>query len=308
MVGADRTRFRPSRLRYGYGVHWAGLGDAADLMPASGAATDPAVVRIRLAGATPAPPPVPIDDRYGTWTSADGRLVAIDRRARTATFHGPPPTPDLLAHPCLAPVATAFNRWAGRESFHAGAFVAGGRAWILLGGRTAGKSSLLAALAARGVPVLTDDVVMVDDAGVYAGPRCVDLRQAVPGLALRTRPVRDGTRLRATLPAIADPCPLGGWIFLNWTDPLEPARETVAPGAAPAPRLTPIGASQLLGRLAARRTWPGLSSDPAVLLALAARPAWDLVRSWDWTALEPTCQLLESVALVTASTHSGGQS
>ncbi|MEV7988122.1 hypothetical protein [Micromonospora sp. NPDC085948] len=273
----------PGRGVYGLLVH--GLDGLSELPPAEGAALDWPTVRVGQVHEPP-PPPVPLDDRRGTRILADGRTLAVDRVRGTATFYGPPLAPDVLAHPYLAPVATTVNRWAGRETFHSGAFVLGGRSWAVLGPRTAGKSSLLAALAAGGVPILTDDILVVDGGDAFAGPRCVDLRQPVPGVGLPTRPVRAGTLLRVGLPPIAPRVPLGGWLFLRW-------------GATVT--LTRLPGATLLARLAGRRSFGQLPSDPAALLALAALPAWELTRPRDWAALADTHRLLADAVTATSA-------
>jgi hypothetical protein len=226
---------------------------------------------------TTAPRPIPLDTHRCVRTLADGRQLALDRQRGTATFFGPPLTTDLLAHPYLGPIATTFNRWAGRETFHAGAFVMAGRAWAVLGPRTAGKSTLLAALANHGVPIISDDILVTDAGHAYAGPRCIDLRQPIPDNTLRTRPVREQTRLRITLPPTPTRVPLGGWLFLHWGNTFT---------------MTNISAPRLLTRLAGHRSWKHLPTDPAAMLAIAALPAWDLTRPRDLSALDLTCQLL----------------
>ncbi|CCH18817.1 Protein of unknown function [Micromonospora lupini str. Lupac 08] len=271
----------PTSGRAAYGLRVHGLDEVADLPPADDAAPGWPAVRIRQCD-TPPPPPVPLDDRRGTRILADGRTLAVDREHGTATFYGPPLTPDVLAHPYLAPVATTVNRWAGRETFHSGAFVLAGRAWAVLGPRTAGKSSLLAALAARDVPVLTDDILVTDGVDAFAGPRCVDLRQPVPGVTLPSRRVRAGDRLRVGLPPIAPRVPLGGWLFLRW-------------GAVVT--LTRLPQTVLLARLAGLRSFGELPSDPVALLSIAALPGWDLTRPRDWAALDDTHRLVaEAIA------------
>src|SRR5437867_3105985 len=81
----------------------------------------------------------------------DGGEIALDRRAATARLTLPLEVErDAIVHPYLAPVAAIFGHWLGRESLHGGAFEANGAAWAVLGGRGAGKSSLLARLAADG--------------------------------------------------------------------------------------------------------------------------------------------------------------
>ncbi|MFJ6197295.1 hypothetical protein [Micromonospora sp. NPDC092111] len=262
------------RSVYGLCVH--GLDEVEELPPADVLRPGSPSVFVRQTTAE-APPLVRTDLDGGVRVLADGRTLAVDRRRGTATFHGPPLAPDVLAHPYLAPVATIFNRWAGRETFHSGAFVHAGRAWAVLGPRTAGKSSLLTALAARDVPVVADDILVVDGTDVYAGPRCIDLRQPVPGAALPTRTARAGDRLRVGLPPIAARTPLGGWLFLGW---------------GPTPAMTRVTGPDLLARLAGCRSWHHLPTDPTALLSLAALPAWDLARPRDWTALGPTLRLV----------------
>ncbi|WP_341718068.1 hypothetical protein QQG74_30510 [Micromonospora sp. FIMYZ51] len=268
--------------RYAYGLRVCGLDHVVELASAGPPDGRPAVT-IRSDPGGPPPQQVGPDERRCARMLADGRWMSVDRHRATATLHGPAPAPDLLAHPYLAAVATVVNRWSGRETFHSGAFVRGGRAWAVLGPRTAGKSSLLALLAADGVPVLADDVLVTDGRYAFAGPRCLDLREPVPGAALPMTPARYATRLRVTLPAVPDRLPLGGWFFLRWGD---------------VPAADPVAATDLLGRLAALRTWPALPSDPAALLALAALPAWDLARPPGWAAYDETRRQLD-LALAT---------
>jgi hypothetical protein len=218
----------------------------------------------------------------------NGRQLRLDRRAGTATFTGPPLSPDELVHPYLGAVASIFNRWAGREVFHAGAFVAGGRAWAVVGGREAGKSTLLAALADRGVPVVADDLVVTDGEDVFCGPRCIDLRTLGPGWPGPVTPARGNTRWRRALPPLSPRIPLGGWIHLRWE-------------AAAA--MAPVPASVSLGRLAAGRTRPALASDPGTLLTLATRPAWDLGRRREWAEMDAVIDLV--LGTVTAPEPSG---
>ncbi len=89
--------------------------------------------------------------------------------------------------------------------------------------------------------------------------------------------VRERTRLRIALPPLPAHVPLGGWLFLHWDAPLT---------------LTRVAPPELLMRLAARRSWKHLPTDPATMLPLATLPAWDLTRPHSWSALGPTCHLL----------------
>jgi hypothetical protein len=273
------------RERHAYGLRFRGVADVAELgsAPPAAASRDAPAVTVRFSRAEP-PDPAPVDANGCVRLLADGRYLALDRRARTATLFGPPPSTDLLAHPYLSSIATVFSRWDGREVFHAGAFALAGRAWAVLGPRTAGKSTLMAAMAQRDRAVVTDDILVIDGTVALAGPRCVDLREPLPGRMPPTRRIRYRTRLRMALPPIDPRVPLGGWIFLSWGERLA---------------LTPIGPADLLGRLAALRLWRDLPSSPAGMLALASMPAWTLTRPRDWSAIDSTHRLLATTLAAT---------
>jgi len=175
------------------------------------------------------------------------------------------PTPDALVHPHLAAAAAGRNRLLGRDVLHAGAVVLDGVAWALAGTNQAGKSTLLAALAALGRPVLSDDLLVLESGTAFAGPRCADLRDHAPVVGLPPpRPVRDGERWRVLLPPAPASAPLAGFVFLAWDD---------APRA-----LRALGASERMRRLAPLRRWPFLPAHPAGLLDLATLPAYELSR------------------------------
>ena len=262
-----------------YGLTFRDLPRVAELAAGVARSAGPEVTICSDPDLARAPENQPIDEQRLVDSPWNGRVLALDRAAATATFFGPPFEPDMIAHPYLSPVAIAFNRWFGREVFHGGGFVTADRAWILLGPRTAGKSTLLAALAARGIDVLSDDVVVTDGTKAFRGPRCVDLRELPPVDGLRLTAARQGTRLRLRLPHRNDPVPLGGWLFLQWGPSVAAHR---------------IGARELLARLAVWRSWRHLPSDPALLLGLAALPAWDLTRPQDWTTLDHVIDLIEA--------------
>ncbi|PZF87078.1 hypothetical protein C1I93_26760 [Micromonospora endophytica] len=263
--------------RVAYGLRIRGLEGVPELCPAGDDDDRLPCVLIRQVPAGPVPAVVPVDGERGVRSLSDGRTLALCRRSATATFYGDPLAPDVLAHPYLSPVATVFNRWAGREVFHSGAFVQDGRAFALLGTRTAGKSSLLAALAAGGVPIVADDIMVVDGDKVYPGPRCIDLREPVPSVRRPGQAVRARTRTRVGVAPVPPRLPLGGWIFLRWGPDLT---------------IRPVSAARLLTRLAAVRFWPQLRTDPATMLTIAARPAWDLTRPRDWSLLLDTQHLI----------------
>lgn len=196
----------------------------------------------------------------------DGLLVA-DRRQSSATFvTGARLGPDELAHPYLAAAAAPFAGWLGRSALHAGAFLDRQGAWGVLGAKEDGKSTLLASLALAGIPVLTDDALVVELGRAFAGPRCIDLRhEAAVALDVMDRavPARAGERARLPLPPkIPLVVPLRGWFTLAWDEEL-------------GVRLLP--ASKRLVALAVR-TGRSAPPQPAELLDLATLPVWELRR------------------------------
>jgi hypothetical protein len=129
------------------------------------------------------------------------------------------PTLPAIAQPRLGITGIVAAYWRGDHSFHAGAFVAGGMAWGILGSRGAGKSSLLAMLAS----MLADDVLVVNGRlEALAGPRCIDLRrEAALALGLGESIGVLGTRERWRMHLRPAPCevPLGGFVCLEWGSP-----------------------------------------------------------------------------------------
>jgi hypothetical protein len=185
-----------------------------------------------------------------------------------------------VVHPFLAAIGAVFARWDGREGLHAGAFLTDRGAWAILGGKEGGKSSLLACLAMRGHPVLSDDLLVIEGTGALAGPRCVDLRpDAAEELALtgRTRSVREGERRRLALDPVPLEVPLCGFVWLAWG-----GRPSVGP-VAPAARI---------GLLASHRTILSPPGDALTLLDLAALPAWRLERPPEWSSLDVAVERL----------------
>ena len=136
-------------------------------------------------------------------------------------------SPDELVHPYLAPVAAITAHWHGRESLHGGGIAVRGRVMGVVGDRLEGKSSLLAALAARGVDVVCDDMLVVEDDHAFAGPRTIDLREDAAGalgvgenIGVAGARARWRVRLGPAPPRL----PLAGWIFLDWAERVEVAR------------------------------------------------------------------------------------
>jgi hypothetical protein len=214
-----------------------------------------------------------------------GGEIAIDRYRGEATFLLPrlPSTAELV-HPLLAPVAAVMARWLGRESFHASAFVVGGRAWGIIGQRGSGKSTLAARLALDGLPVVCDDMLVLEHGRALAAPRSIDLRREAAARLDAGEPLGVvGTRERWRLPL--DPVPaeseLAGWFSLAWGDRVE---------------VVPLRPRGRLARLHEHRGVRLPPRDPEALLALASLPAWELRRPRRWSSLAASADCALDVA------------
>ena len=176
----------------------------------------------------------------------------------------------------------------GREGFHAGAIAPGGEAWAVLGDREAGKSSLIAMLAQRGVPIVADDVVILDrEDRALAGPRFVDLRAEAAERLSAGEPIGVvGTRerFRMLVGAAAAATPLRGFVLLAWTD-------------APRPVVSPVPPATRLERLFANRITRLEPADARPLLDFTTLPMLELRRPRRWErAGEAVDALLEALA------------
>ncbi len=201
-----------------------------------------------------------------------GGQVAITRRPRRGDYVVPSPlTVDSIAHPYLVPVAAVHSHWLTRSAFHAGGFVFQGGAWGVVGGRRGGKSTFLAGVAERGLDVLADDLLVIDDGAAFVGPRTLDLREDAgsrfPG-ARDLGVVGARPRWRLDLPPVPPSTPLAGWLFLEWGDHPEVHR---------------VGVTDRLRALAPSRTLKGARGDASQLLHLARLPAFAVrqIRRWD---------------------------
>jgi hypothetical protein len=204
----------------------------------------------------------------------DGGRIRARRGEPVVRFALPqvPPDGDLL-HPYLAPAAALFWQWSGHEALHAGAVDLGGQAVLLIGAKETGKSTTIAHLAERGITVIADDLAVLDDGRVLAGPRSIDLRGADGAGDV----VRDGERTRLTLPAAPAALPVGGCAVLRW------GSEVGADPVAPAERV---------GILASERSFYRLAGDPSAILHLAGLPMIALTRPQERSALEPAAEAL----------------
>ena len=223
---------------------------------------------------SPRPGTVTLHDDHGEVWIGNGRRVVVERAPLTVRFpDGTPLSDDALVHPYLGLPAAFANRWLGRHVFHGGAFLSGGGAWALLGAKEGGKSSTLAWLLREGHAVLTDDLLVVAEGRVLAGPRCVDLREEAAGRFGGRELGMVGARPRWRLPAPEAPAavPLRGFVELSWGDEVG---------------LSPLDAGErLAGLVQSSAIRPDPRQAPA-FFELAALPAWRFVRPARWEGFD----------------------
>jgi hypothetical protein len=186
-----------------------------------------------------------------------------------------PTAPECVIAPHLTSAASTIATWMGRPAIHGGAFLHDGGTWVLLGDKGHGKSTTLGWLAAAGVPIVTDDLVVCDGDHVLAGPRCVDLRREPAQMMHIGRDlgvVGTRERWRIDVPACPLRSPLRGWIFLDW---------------GPRIALQRLSGIQRMSRLAQHRAIAVPWEDPGILLDLATRPGFVWYRPKEWHAVEP---------------------
>jgi hypothetical protein len=216
----------------------------------------------------------------------DGACAELDRAASSALLRVPAHVSDgAMVHPYLAPVALLMARWLGREGMHGGGIVADGGVWAILGHKTAGKSTTLASMALAGVDVISDDVLVIDDGIVLAGPRSVDLRdEAAQRLGVGEPLGRVGARerWRLVLGPVAPEVPLRGWVTLEWGDSIA---------------VEELRGAERLQALIPHRGIRLAPTEPETLLRLSALPHLRLVRPQRWDSLRDAVgRLLDAIA------------
>ena len=265
--------------RGAYGICIVGVADAETMLVDA----RPEWPRLRIAFELADPPVAKesVGEGHAVLRLKTGGRLVLDRQQGVACYSIPRRlADDELVHPFLAPAAAVVSHWAGRLSFHAGAFVSDGGVWAVVGDREAGKSSTLAWLALSGHEVLADDVLVLEGLAAFAGPRAIDLREETAdrfsiGAALGVVGTRQ--RWRVTLPQLAARMPFRGWIFLSWGNRLHPRR---------------LGAGECMRRLIENLTLRVSASNPEGLLELATLPAWEVERPRDWDRLEEGVECL----------------
>jgi hypothetical protein len=233
---------------------------------------------------------------------ADGCEYHVDAGASAVACTWPAHfTPEDAATYLLGPIFGLLLRLRGIPALHASAVAIGGRALALCGPPRAGKSTTAAALAARGHPLVADDVLALPilGEGIQAQPAYPHLRlwpDVVaplfgPGAELPLlTPNWDKRLLRLDAAFHRDPLPLGAVYLLA-------AREE----GADAPRLEPLaGAGTVLALTAnAYVGWfPGREAQARELAVLGrvarAVPIVRAVPHADPARLGDLCALLEA--------------
>lgn len=169
-----------------------------------------------------------------------------------------------LVHPLLGRVASHLALAQDDDGIHAGAVAGTAGAWAVVGPKGAGKSTLLASLARAGVPIVTDDVLVLRHGAAMAGPRCIDLRPDAKGFGLGVAVRPSDPRNRIALPPIAAEHRLAGVIHVEWSSADS--------------RIEPLDHREAIRRLLVLRSDKGYPRRPQVLLDLAMLPTVVLKR------------------------------
>ena len=226
---------------------------------------------------------------YASLPLSDSRSrVDLDRASGTAILSLCRDYSDeALLHPLLSGSCAIMNWWHGRDAFHAGAFEVDGRAWVVIGDKGQGKSTTLGHLALQGVPVLSDDLVVIDDDHVLPGPAFIDLR---PDAAERLGAGRDmgwlgaRPRFRLDVPRARPRVPLAGWLVLAWDD-----ESTTGPSLRPVPLVDRL--PFLFHNRAVRLD----AATPAAFVQHMTKPFLELARPKRWESLAQLASVLESL-------------
>jgi hypothetical protein len=238
-------------------------------------------VRLRVEVRTLPVNGVHFDERTLRLPMGPGADAIVDRDAGEAVLLSTRRVPRAeLAHPFLSVPGIAFAYWRGADPLHGGAFVIGGGAVVVLGGKNAGKTTTLAGLAELGGAVLADDLAVVEQGQVLPGPRALDLRPSAAraaGLWERTRWVRG--RRRLSLPPSLGRLPLRAVVVLAW---------------GPRVCLQPLRTSERLQTASRYRFLAGLGPGAGpVQMDLLAAPWWRLERPRQANALPATLDRLQ---------------
>jgi hypothetical protein len=194
---------------------------------------------------------------------------------------------EALVHPLLTAPMSILARWRGDIALHAGAFFHAGGAWGLIGNKGDGKSTTLAGLALRQVPLLTDDLLVLEGDMVRAGPACVDLRpDAAKELGEGRLLGEVGGRERYRVSALRGParCQLRGFFVLAWAE-------------EPGVRMEPVPTGEAMRILYEHEHMEVKGvGDVERIFDLLEKPMWRLTRPRSWSVAEEALDWLLQTA------------
>jgi len=221
-------------------------------------------------------------DGTSVWIDTDGTDIWCTR--------SPDSTIEDLATYLTGPILGFVLRRRGHVSLHASAVQVGNGAMILVGPHGAGKSTIAAALAARGCALVTDDVLHVRKTatGWVAEPFASGLKLWPDASALVLGPAVSLPRLTPTwdkrslglkqFGVIAAPGPVmvQSVLFLEWSDSdrVEPSLETIGAAETVVRLATHGSAAHLLDdrqRAQEFHTYAGLATSVRVKRAVLSR-------------------------------------
>jgi hypothetical protein len=252
------------------------------------------------------------DERGFRFHYSDGVQFETDPDVRTVRCRWPA---DLAQEDAavylLGPILGFALRRRGITCLHASAVEIGGQAVAFLGPGGAGKSTIAAQFAQRGLPTLSDDIVALQELGpavtVQPGfPRLLLWPKSVGGLfgSAEQLPLVSASwtkRYWSVPQAIVEPLPLQCIYLLDRQGACEPAR-IEAVNAGEALRLL-VGNSYLNYLLDA----PARALDFEMLARLLRRvPLRRLIYPSDWNQADDTCRLVLRDALGANSHGSSG--
>jgi hypothetical protein len=267
---------------YGLRIHGLDAAASAFQRVAEGSAELTVECRVSPAAAEDERPSELAGDGADLRLLGGGRL-RMRRGADRVSFSLPEmPSVEDLVHPYLAPAAALAQLWQGHEAYHAGAFAVATGAVLVLGGKEDGKSTTLAWIArSHRLPVIADDLAVIVDGSVLAGPRCIDVRansEIDPAALGGERVVRGEERRRVTLPPAPPALPVAAVVCLAW-------------GERPALEHRPV-AGRLPTLLAQRMFRAQVQPDPLAVLDLAGLPMLTLTRPRGERGLRDGVELL----------------
>ncbi|MGH2934753.1 MAG: hypothetical protein ACRDL2_09635 [Gaiellaceae bacterium] len=213
---------------------------------------------------------------------AAARTVTAELADGKAVARFPDPAGGLLAHPLLGTAALRLAGVRGQLAVHGGAIRGRAGAWLVIGPKEGGKSSLLATASLAGADILCDDVAVVDEGRLLAGPRLVDLRApAARALEADTTPVRDDERFRLHLAPTEAEAVVAGVVHLAWGARIGIRR------LSPAERLMLLAAAPIADLWLVEPTWH---------LDLSSLPTLHLTRPQRWSeAHGAALELLDAI-------------